>query len=307
MNKYKFLVAFLALFCVFPITNAQTQNQQASVSIEAGNTYARFEPENFSIGPLFIDKSIPTTKIYKTLPPGLYEKDLTAQNLETKTIPNQFVFEEAKGDKFNITISISNLIDNDKVIPYENISIVSLSESETGLDSFNENSPKSNTVGINSPITCANWNNDIKTNCIGEFEANTFLSETVINHPLDPTINISETTMQIPIDQSSNYQKNEVIQFQSGEKALILQTTPDNTHIIVRRGILGTTASTQEAQSGINCFGTNSKPIDLVNAETFENRIGSYSTGFGFLFNILNTTFEAGSYKGTLTFTILFE
>lgn len=296
-------LGMLTVLAVTPVVRAQGQPQEASLELTPGSTYHRFVPENFGIGPIFIDKAQTETIIYKTLPPGLTEEDLTPTNIVTNTMPNQFVLEDAQGAEFNVTLHISNLIDGNKVIPFEQISLVTLANDPSGLDSFNTNTPPADTVGVSAPVRCLGWSStttDLQSAC-PELAGNYFLTNSPTAHPSDPQTDIGETQTVITVNPAPEYKLNEIIEFASGEKALITLVSPDNSQITVRRGMLGTTASPQTAGTGITGYGPSSKSVTIMEGLPFPSRIGSYSVGFGFLLKVISSSFEPGNYSGIIT------
>jgi len=295
-------MGLLTVLTVTPVVLAQSQPQEATLELTPGSTYSRFVPENFGIGPIFIDKTQTETLIYKTLPPGLTEEDLTPSNIATKTMPNQFVLEDAQGAEFSVILDISNLLDNNKVIPFEQISLVTLANDDSGLDSFNTNTPDADTVDVFAPIDCPGWTNNLTTDC-PELAGNFFTTNPLINHASDPQTDINETQTTISVDPSITYNLHEIIEFASGEKTLITNIATDNTTITVRRGMLGTTAAPQTAGTGITGYGSTSRPVTIMEAIPFPSRIGSYSVGFGFLLKVISSSFEPGDYSGLITIT----
>lgn len=279
-------------------------DQEAALSIDPGNQSIIYIPENFSFGPSFFDPLATTaTPTYKTLPPGLMFQDLTPAQQSGPIIPNQIAIEDATGEPFEIHLSFSNLIDGDKIVPFTDISMVTLAEDPSGIDIFTAGSPSATTVDISAPVACLGWNNNIQTNCSVEFNGNIFTPETPTTHENDPINDINESVTIIPVNTGLLYSINSIIEFSDGEKALVTEIAPDNSTITVRRGILGTTATPHSTASGIACLGPNSASISIIDGAEHLGRIGAYTIGFGFRL-MVQPHFEQGNYSGSITITL---
>lgn len=306
----KFLIFFAAIIFIagsILTARAQTSNQESTLTLTPGGLSALFSPENFSLDPIFVDPLSPTaTPTFKTFAPSLTEETLTPEQQSGDTLPGQFVVEDAAGTTFEAQIHFSNLVDNDKVIPFTAFSIVTLANDPLGIDPFNNNTPPASTVGVTAPIACLGWNNDIQANCSTQFDANalTVDSDPNLNHlldPVDPVLDTNET--YINVNPAQPYSTNAIIEFSDGEKALILEKAPDNSWLRVKRGVLGTTATTHPAGSGIVCHGHSAVPVTIISGNANPDRIGSYTVGFG-LRLMIEPYFEPGNYTGTITFDI---
>ncbi len=296
-------IACLLILVSMPLHAANADmSQEASLNIGPGNQRIMYIPENFSFNPIFFDPLASTaTPSYKTLPPGLMFQDLTPAQQNGFIMPNQIAIEDATGEPFNIHLSFSNLIDGDKIVPFTDISMVTLAEDSSGIDIFTANSPPATTVDISAPVACPDWNNNIQTNCTVEFNDNAFTPDTTV-HANDPINIIDESTTIIPVDPGTVYSINSIIEFSDGEKALIKEIAPNNSTITVRRGILGTTAATHFAASGIECLGPNSTSVSIIDGNEYDGRIGAYTVGFGFRL-MVQPHFEPGEYTGLITIT----
>lgn len=307
INRHSFIIILgLLIFTVsFPAINALAQQpQEASLSIEPGNIYIRFTPENFALAPIFMDPLSPTaTPVYTTYPSLLTEEMLTPDQQSGSTLPGQFVMEDALGNAFEAQIQLSNLVDGDKVIPFTALSFVTLANDPLGIDPFNLNSSSAAIARITAPIACLGWNNNIQTNCTTQFDTNNLIAEPKL-HPADPVIEITDVNeTYIYVDPAIPYSDNAIIELSGGEKALILEKAADNSWLRVKRGVLGTTAVPHPAGSGITCNGHSAAPVTIINGAHNPDRIGSYTVGFG-LRLMVEPYFEPGNYSGLITITL---
>jgi hypothetical protein len=275
-----------------PFTTLATESQTMILNILPGNISIVQTPNNFSFGTTFIDHT--STELYKTLSP--------------EKLDNQLMVEDADmtGLNFNITVALSNLIDRNRnqIIPFTNLSLITLSEDSSGIDAVTNNTPPANIADISAPINCA-WNNDIIINCQDDFDSNNFTGSSIYIAN-DPSLTVDKTTNIVRVNDLASYRKDEIIQFSNGEKALITNIIlGSGGYLEVKRGILNTSTATHAAESGITRYFSESEQIVVMEGpEPAVGRIGAYSIGFGFK-TILTPEFSAGNYSGTITYSLI--
>jgi len=287
------LITLLASFSLATYVFAQA-NQTASVSITSGNITMTL-PDTINFERTFLPTGTSTKKINEVLNPANPNERIEVQDMDSI------------GTNFNVTMSISNLIDTDKVLPFTDFSLVTLATDTA--DNVDEQgiSPNSSTVQVDAPNSCT-WdaqNGTLEDNCSTELDTNTLLSQNALN-PTDPSLPLTATETTLTVNDSTFYAPNEIIIFNNGEKALIIEQSGTNTFTI-RRGILGTNATSHTASEGITTTGTSSAQITLLTGpEPVSPRVGVYSVGLG-VRATLNAIekIEEGSYAGTITFSLI--
>lgn len=289
IKKIRISACTILLLIIPTITFAIEERQNTLLTIVNGYISILHTPENFTFTQTFINNQ--PVNLYKTLDPSEYTSLLLVEDADLS------------GKDFNITLTMGNLNDNENVIPFSNISMVSISNDTAGVDTFLPTSPPANTVDLTAPRNCA-WDGDLETNCESLLNLYYF-SSTPIFFAADPTIPITSSSNIVYVDNISAYFINEIIEFSDGEKALIkniIQGTGG--YLIVDRGILNTTPASHGAGSGITSHGSESDQVVIMDGpEPPGGRIGAYSLGFGFK-SLIEPFFEPGNYTGTITYSL---
>lgn len=290
MNKFKLTILFIAIFSFSSLTTLAATTQEATLIILNGNIILLKIPSTVRFDPIFVDNQN-SYELFKSLPPDNYDSLLVVED------------SDSEGKNFNITLAMSNLIENNNVIPFTNISLVSLSNDPSGVDTFVPTSPPASTVGVSAPLACY-WTGNLEQDCATNLN-NNYFSDAPHMFPTDPVNNINSTTNNIYVNDLSNYFENEIIEFDNGEKALITNVIQGTGgYLEVARGILGTTATSHAAGSGITNFGNESDQVVIIEApEPPTGRIGAYSLGFGYK-SLVEPDFKAGNYSGIITYSL---
>ncbi|MBU0545631.1 hypothetical protein KKA13_00020 [Patescibacteria group bacterium] len=267
----------------------------------SGSIYIIDTPENFFFSPTFINNSS-TIEIFKSLEPDISNNLLIVGDANTT------------GQDFNITLTISNLVSTTSVIPFSNISFVTLADDPSGIDPYSQGA---NMTNLTAPFACTSWTGNLESNCGSDLNLN-FLSESPQFFAADPMQQANSTTTKIYVDSYFDadpevnawkvyYSINEIIEFSDGEKALVTGTTPGpvgSAYITVIRGILNTAPATHAIGSGITSRGNTSiQEVIMDGPEPIAPRIGAYSMGFGFK-GLIEPIFLPSEYTGTITFTL---
>lgn len=278
----------LGLFILLPLCVHAANDQIASLSIDSGQISIMHTPEDFSFDTTFITSS--PAGIFKLLDPAIYENQLIVDDSNTE------------GLNYYVTLTLSNLISQDDIIPYSNISFVTLSDDTSGVDALPP-SPPAASVNVTAPLDCP-WNGNLVADCDGMLESN-YLQGAEQFIATDPTSSVTENTDTIYVSNPSLYTYKEVIELSGGEKALITEIAGgSNSFLKVKRGIMGTTPTSHLAGSGITSYGYDSLQIEIMNGpEPPGGRIGAYSIGFGSK-ALIDPSFKAGDYTGIITFTL---
>lgn len=289
-------------FVVISPISARSQNQNASLTVSSGNIVILQTPDNFLFDPVFIDNSS-TYEIHKTLAPTVAGNRLIVDD------------SDSTGRDFNVTMAISNFVSDTSVIPFSNISFVTLASDAGGIDSY---SPGADLTDLNTPNTCTAWATNLEYGCASSLN-NNYMSESLQSFAVDPAQDVNATNTIINVDSYDSdpdpnnvvwavrYAVDDIIEFSDGEKALVTSTTPGpsgSAYIIVIRGILNTTPAIHTAGSGIDSHGNTSISEVIMDApEPADPRIGAYSIGFGFK-GLIEPTFPPGTYTGTITYDL---
>lgn len=273
-----------------------SDNSTAELTISAGDITA-ITPDDFSFGSVFLPPAgDPDFHIYKTLTP-----------LTTGQVIQVDDADDGNFD-FNVTMSLSNFTNasTGNVIPFTSFAALTIADNTTDGVDAGSGSPPAGTVNVTAPWSC-DWDGqsgDLETNCGADLDFAGFTaSGTTI--PADPTTAITDTDTTISVTSSASYAIGDVIQFDSGEYAVVSSLVWP-TQIKVRRGVSGTNPAPQGAGSGITNMQTQSNEVTiLVGPEPVGGRIGSYSVGLGIRALLEPADLDTGSYSGQIVFTLL--
>lgn len=287
--------AILALVCVSALLgtiSAYAQNQTGTLEMLAGEPLTPpASPLNFSAN--FIPE-VGTEKIYTVLDPALPENRLG-------------VYDSLDSAGFNVHVVITDLSTADgNDVDYRNISIVTLSQSGTGVDADSAFNNPPGAPNVTAPIACDSWISsggdtlatmDAKCGGIMDTAPSTFYELTPSSSVLTADANLFDTEIHvadgsqfgIPLLAPTYKVRigNDIIRYSGIEGNTLTGVSGiDTTHLI------GETALQHTLESGPLEIMQNLSPADT----------GLYSVGIGMRLTV-DPTFKQGDYSGTLTFT----
>lgn len=261
-------------------------DQVGSVTLLPGTDIAFSSiPDDFGFGDVFTPAT-GQTPIYKTLDPGNSSEVIEITDVDV-----------SRG--FSVTMSITNFVSGENIIPYSNIGFVTLSESLTEVvDGDPANNPPGapNLVALqdcnwdpSSGKTMAEYCDDdlgLFINFTGPVPANSSLAADA--GPSDTTINLIDGTA-----------------FQNGPAAIIINGDIINYTAKAGNQLIGVTSIDSSHTTGDNVeqFIFNSTE-ELLFENSTDGDTGVYSTGFGFRM-LVDSGLNQGTYSSTLTFTLI--
>jgi|GEM_PF-4485437 len=285
-----FIIALICVSAFLGTITAYAQNQAGTLAIDPGRSIT--EPlYGFDLPTFFIPLVGPPEKIYSVLDPANPDNRLE-------------IYDGFNTAGFTVDVSMSDLTSpEENIIHYTNISLVTLSQSDTGVDTAPYNIPPG-APNVVIPAKCLAWTGDPNdlTMCDGILDSGSsqFMEPAALSSTL--TADVTTTDTEINVADGSIF---------------ITPLLPGDTlKIKIGSDVINYTGISGDQLTGVSGIDAAHSLGDTVDQYNFQSRqltimdtnIGSeadtglHSVGFGLRLAV-DSTVKQGNYSGILLFT----